>query len=123
MPNARLHPEIRLLEQPLKQDYSRAGARNLRCELAQKFRITAEITCRTPQREVAEIEFISVVRHVHAGRRALLDDDYRNLIGELNQAVSSITPIQTPSVGSSSSSSFGFPNSARRSPGPYVPPG
>lgn len=93
---------------------------NLRCELAQKFRITADITCRTPQRDVAEIEFISVVRHVHAGRRALLDDDYRNFIGELNQAVSSITPIQTPSVGSSSSSSFGFPNSARRSPGPYA---
>lgn len=34
--------------------------------------------------------------------------------------ISSITPIPTPSVGSSSSSSFGFPNSAHRSPGPYA---
>lgn len=96
MPDARLLPKIRLLEQPLKQDYSRAGARNLRCELAQTFRITADITCRTPQRDVAEIELIYVVRQVHAGPRALLDDDYRNLLGELNQAVGDLLDHADP---------------------------
>lgn len=96
MPDARLLPTIRLLEQPLIQDYSRAGARNLRCELAQTFRITADITCRTPQRDVAEIELIYVVRQVHAGPRALLDDDYRNLLGELNQAVGDLLDHADP---------------------------
>jgi len=46
----------------------------------------------------------------------LFDDHDRDLLGQLLQAVmiSSITPIQTPSVGSSSNNRRGFDNSAVR---------
>ena len=61
----------------------------------------------------------------------LLDDDRRRFLASSirRSVISSITPIQTPSVGSSSSRSFGSPSMARpiasilRSPPESVPAG